>query len=142
MSDLSRLMRIAAETIYGEARGEPYVGKVAVGWVIRNRAARPAWWGRDVIGVCLSPGQFSCHNPGDPNFALLTRVSDNDPSMSECYRAVVDGVMGFAVDPTHGAMHYKVRGTVAEWDAAVAGCVPVSIGRHDFYRLNSLGKVE
>lgn len=36
--DLSeRDLSIAALTIYGEARGEPYAGKVAVAWVIRNR---------------------------------------------------------------------------------------------------------
>jgi hypothetical protein len=48
-------LRAMAATIWGEARGEPLDGKVAVGWVIRNRAANPGGWGRDIRGAGSSP---------------------------------------------------------------------------------------
>lgn len=58
---------ILARTIYGEARGEPWEGKIAVAWVVRNRAERGGWWGDTIREVCLKPWQFSCWNETDPN---------------------------------------------------------------------------
>lgn len=43
--------RAVAATIWGEARGESYEGKLAVGCVIRNRVESPGWWGRDWTSV-------------------------------------------------------------------------------------------
>ena len=37
--DIRADMDVAARTVYGEARGEPDEGKIAVAWVIRTRAA-------------------------------------------------------------------------------------------------------
>ncbi|MGH3756111.1 MAG: cell wall hydrolase, partial [Pseudonocardiaceae bacterium] len=65
---------VMGRTLYGEARGEPFDGLVAVAWVIRNRAESPRWWGRDVKGVCLHPLQFSCWNETDPNRKIITNV--------------------------------------------------------------------
>jgi len=49
-----------ARTIIGEARGEGYLDMLAVACVVRERALRPGWWGRDVAGVCKAPRQFTC----------------------------------------------------------------------------------
>jgi hypothetical protein len=54
--------RAMAATIWGEARSEPLAGRIAVGWVVRNRAADPGWWGKDVRTCCLSPAQFSAYS--------------------------------------------------------------------------------
>ena len=53
---------VAIKTIYLEARGESFEGQVAVGEVIRNRAAIGGWWGNTVKKVCLRDYQFSCWN--------------------------------------------------------------------------------
>ena len=128
----------AVRTVYGEARGEPFEGQVAVAWVIRNRATwqPPAWWGHTVETVCYKPFQFSCHNANDPNRKLLDSLPSNNLAYTAIENGVVKPVMGgFVQDPTNGATMYKVRGTKASWDNAVIDMEPVSIGHHDFYRL-------
>lgn len=128
----------AVRTVYGEARGEPFAGQVAVAWVIRNRATwePPAWWGHTVSAVCNKPYQFSCHNANDPNCRIVQALSDNNLVYLTLLHGVVEPVMaGDIPDLTLGATHYKVRGTKASWDKAVEDIEPVSIGAHDFYRL-------
>ena len=128
----------AVRTVYGEARGEPFEGQIAVAWVIRNRAQwhPPAWWGHTVERVCYHPYQFSCHNANDPNRKLLDALSDKSLIYAALENGVVKPVMaGQIPDPTAGATMYKVRGTKASWDGAVSDMPPVEIGQHDFWRL-------
>lgn len=128
----------AVRTVYGEARNQPFEGQVAVAFVIRNRATwdPPSWWGHRVAAVCRHPFQFSCHNVGDPNGAVIAALSDTSLLYTALMNGVVKPVMaGVILDPTDGATHYKVRGTQAEWDKAIAGIAPICIGVHDFYRL-------
>lgn len=126
---------VLTRTLYGEARGESDEGRIAVAWVVKNRAARPSWWGRDIAGVCTAPYQFSCWNKNDPNREKLISLSPADPLYQDLSNIASKVVYGEIPDPTNGATHYKVRGTKASWDHATAGMVPVSIGHHDFYRL-------
>jgi N-acetylmuramoyl-L-alanine amidase len=129
-----------ARTIFGEARSEPLEGQQGVAWVIRNRATwpgSPLWWGDGIAGICQKPWQFSCWNANDPNRAKLLALATDDPEYDVLYE-IARSIMADEVDdPTGHASHYKVRGTRAEWDAAVMrlGLVPVSIGHHDFYAL-------
>jgi hypothetical protein len=44
--------------IYGEARGEPDDGQVAVGFVVKNRAMK---WGKTLCEVARMPGEFESH---------------------------------------------------------------------------------
>ena len=72
---------LLALTLWGEARGEPVLGKRAVAWVVRNRMSIAEAWlerkGRQhplfgdgtVAGVVLRPYQFSCWLKGDPTSA-------------------------------------------------------------------------
>jgi hypothetical protein len=54
---------ILALTLYGEARGEPIEGIIAVGCVIRNRVNdTKKRWPNTYRGVCLQPWQFSALN--------------------------------------------------------------------------------
>ena len=55
---------LAVMTIYGEARGEPFEGKVAVGEVIRNRMLQRYSSDGTVAGTVLRPYQFSIWNTG------------------------------------------------------------------------------
>src|SRR5690242_18442970 len=89
-------IRIAAETVWGEARGEAYEGMLAVAWVIRKRVDEPGkdWWGDDVVSVCTHPFQFSCRNEDDPNSKLLSQVPDDDPVFATCRHAVEEAFLG------------------------------------------------
>src|SRR3990172_10413739 len=48
-----------ALAIWREARGEPQLGRTAVGYSILNRVARPSWWGRTVDEVITKKWQYS-----------------------------------------------------------------------------------
>ncbi len=125
-----------ARTIWGEARGEAFAGKVAVAWVIRNRVEHPRWWGRGIAEVCMKPFQFSCWNPGDPNEKKCRAVSADDPAFVECLAAARACLEGKLPDPTNGSDHYHVdAGEPPYW---AKGRAPlVAIGRHEFYKLRS-----
>lgn len=125
--------QVAAETIYGEARGEPYEGKVAVAWVLLNRARRPRWWGQDLYSVCLKGHQFSCWNQDDPNRAAIKAASPGDPIMGACMRALLNVLDGCEPDPTGGSDHYCVISLTPSW--AATHKPEAIIGRHKFYRL-------
>jgi len=71
-------VEVLAKTIYGEARGQAVLDRLAVGAVIRERALRPGWWGRGFEGVCLAPYQFSCWNEGDPNREAIEKAEQED----------------------------------------------------------------
>lgn len=109
-------VRYLACTLYGEARGEPVEGQIAVAWVIRNRASRrrfvasPGTVGA-VRGACLAPWQFSCWNVGDPNSARLRdwagRALDSPPAELRRLEALARDVLTGAVpDNTNGGDHY------------------------------------
>ncbi|MCK6454851.1 MAG: cell wall hydrolase [Alphaproteobacteria bacterium] len=127
-----------ARTIWGEARGEGFRGKLAVGWVARNRAEHPRWWGRDLEAVLLKPAQFSCWNADDPNAAKCLRVGPDDRAFVDCLAAAHAVIEGTIADPTDadgagGADHYHVAGLVPAWSQGRAPLV--AIGRHVFYRI-------
>lgn len=129
---------ILTRTLFGEARGEPVEGQIAVAFVVKNRATwngAGSWWGHSIAEVCQHPWQFSCWNASDPNSAKLRELATNDPEYQHLSAVAETVVGGVAQDPTNGATHYKVTGTRASWDKATADIEPVIIGHHSFYRL-------
>lgn len=78
---------LAVTTIWQEARGEPYIGKVAVGEVIRNRMGRGYSSDSTVAGTVLRDFQFSAWNVGDPNRIKSLKLDDLDPIVIDCIRA-------------------------------------------------------
>jgi N-acetylmuramoyl-L-alanine amidase len=122
---------IATRTLFGECRGEPDEGRVAVMWVIRNRAEHPGWWGKSVAGVCLAKSQFSCWNMNDPNREKLKAVPAYDPVYTALQSVVERVLNGEVPDPTGGASHYEVIGTGAAW--AKDRKPDAVIGHHAFY---------
>jgi len=78
---------LAIVTIWQEARGEIYEGKVAVGEVIRNRMGRNYSSDGTVPGTIARPYQFSGWNPLDPNFLPSLKIDDSDPTVIDCIRA-------------------------------------------------------
>lgn len=82
-----------ARAVYGEARGEPYVGQVAVAAVIINRV-KSASFPNTVSGVIFQPGAFTAVADGQ------IWLTPNDTS----YKAVRDAINGW--DPSGGAIYY------------------------------------
>lgn len=111
-------IEIIARAIYGEGRGEPYEGQVAIGSVILNRLASPKF-PNTVSGVVYQSGAFDAVKDGQINLT---------PDET-AYQAALDAVEGW--DPTGGALYY--------WNPATATSpwiwtVPITtqIGRHVF----------
>lgn len=86
-------IRLMAMAVYGEARGEPYIGQVAVAAVILNRL-QSEHFPNTVAGVIFEPGAFTAVSDGQ--FWL-------EPDET-AYRAVYDAINGW--DPTSNALFY------------------------------------
>ncbi|UKS29827.1 spore cortex-lytic enzyme [Paenibacillus sp. HWE-109] len=86
-------INLMANAVNGEARGEPYVGQVAVAAVILNRV-KSASFPNTVSGVIFQPGAFTAVADGQ---IWLT------PSEST-KKAVKDALNGW--DPTGGCIYY------------------------------------
>jgi spore germination cell wall hydrolase CwlJ-like protein len=125
-----------ARTLWGEARGEDYEGRVAVAWVIKNRALKsPAYnWPSSVKGVCLQKWQFSCWNPTDPNRAKMVNLTEIDSMFKECLRIAASVLNGDIDDPTKESDHYHASSISAPTWAQ--GKKPTTtIGNHRFFNL-------
>src|SRR5690348_11880383 len=137
-------------TLFGEARGEPILGQIAVANVIRNRVlATPL--PRSYRAVCTAPWQFSCwwetSENADRTFALAQAVITVSglPSLvgpdRTAFRQVdwiAQGVFSgdLSDDPTHGATHYLTaelyRVKPPAW--AVGKSILAEVGQHVFLR--------
>ena len=84
---------LLARLISAEARGEPYVGQVAVGAVVLNRVDHPSF-PNTISGVIYQPGAFSCLYDGQ----------FDQPVAESAYRAARDALNGY--DPSYGAIYY------------------------------------
>ena len=109
---------LIARAIHGEARGEPYVGKVAVGAVILNRT-RSSSFPNTVAGVIYQPLAFTAVADGQIN------LTPNKDSIN----AARDALNGW--DPTYGCLYYWNPATATSkwiWSRKVT----LKIGKHWF----------
>jgi N-acetylmuramoyl-L-alanine amidase len=86
-------IQLMANAVYGEARGEPYEGQIAVAAVILNRINSPTF-PNTVSGVIFEPLAFTAVADGQ------IWLTPNDTAK----RAVVDAING--MDPSEGATYY------------------------------------
>lgn len=84
---------LLARLISAEARGEPYIGQVAVGAVVLNRVEHPSF-PSSMSGVIYQKGAFSCLDDGQ----------FDQPIADSAYRAAREALAG--ADPTGGAIYY------------------------------------
>ena len=84
---------LLAKCIFAESRGEPYVGKVAVGAVILNRVKSPDF-PNSIYGVIYQPWAFTAGHDGQINLE-----PDN-----LAYQAAQDALNGW--DPSYGSLYY------------------------------------
>jgi N-acetylmuramoyl-L-alanine amidase len=86
-------INLMANAVHGEARGEPYIGQVAVAAVILNRVKHPNF-PDTVSGVIFQPGAFTAVSDGQ------IWLTPDETSK----RAVLDALNG--MDPTGGCIYY------------------------------------
>ncbi|MFC5648961.1 spore cortex-lytic enzyme [Paenibacillus solisilvae] len=86
-------LKLMANAVYGESRGEPYVGQVAVAAVILNRLKSPSF-PNTVSGVIFQPGAFTA--VADGQIWLTPNVNAK--------KAVQEAINGW--DPTGGCIYY------------------------------------
>ena len=113
-SDLNLLSRV----VYGEARGEPYSGQVAVAAVVLNRV-KSSSFPNSISGVVYQKGAFDAVTDGQIN------MSPNDTAR----KAAQDALNGW--DPSYGAIYYFNPSTATNkwiWSRPLT----VTIGKHRF----------
>lgn len=122
---------VLALVIWKEAEGEPYEGKVAVGWAIRNRVMKsltPNAWTK----IIFQRWQFSSLTaPGDGR--LVAWPVDSEPAWQDSMKAA-DAVIDDEVsDPTGGATLYaNLAVCTPSWLPRVT--ITTKIGNHSFAR--------
>ena len=109
---------LLARLISAEARGEPYLGQVAVGAVVLNRVKHPSF-PNSISGVIYQPGAFSCLDDGQ----------FDRPITESAWRAAGEALNGY--DPSYGAIYYFNPATATSkwiWSRPLI----VEIGSHRF----------
>lgn len=109
---------LLARLVHGEARGEPYKGKVAVAAVVLNRV-RSASFPNTVAGVIYQSGAFDAVSDGQINL---------QPDQ-ESINAARDALNGW--DPTNGCLYYyNPKTATSRW--MLSRPVLLRIGNHAF----------
>jgi len=117
-SSNSSNVNLLARLIYGEARGEPYTGQVAVGAVVLNRVESNLF-PNTIAGVIYQKGAFDVVADGQINMT---------PN-STAIKAAQDALNGW--DPSYGAIYYFNPDTATNkwiWSRPMT----VTIGKHRF----------
>jgi len=111
---------LMARVISAEAKGEPYIGQVAVGAVILNRLDHPHF-PKTISGVIFEPDAFTAVSTGYVWF----------PPVESSYRAAQDALAGW--DPSGGALYYYNPSKATNWWVATRSYI-TQIGKHVFLR--------
>ena len=117
-SSNSNNVNLLARLVYGEARGEPYTGQVAVAAVVLNRV-KSSSFPNTIAGVIYQNGAFDVVRDGQINMA---------PN-STAIKAAQDALNGW--DPSYGAIYYFNPNTATNkwiWSRPMT----VTIGNHRF----------
>lgn len=140
--------QIMTLTLFGEARGEPIEGQIAVACLIRNRK-ESGRFGGSYAKVCLAPWQFSCWRKegGAENHELVMAMAaelieslqvPENLLLRQCAWVSMGVIGGWIKDTTREATHYyapsamKPAGKVPKW--AIERTPVVSIGNHLFFK--------
>ena len=119
-SSYSTNLNLLARLVHGEARGEPYIGKVAVAAVVLNRV-KSSSFPNTVAGVIYQKGAFDAVSDGQINQS----IAEN----STVYKAARDAMNGW--DPTGGCIYYFNPATATNkwiWSRPLVK----TIGKHRF----------
>lgn len=117
-SSNSSNVNLLAKLIYGEARGEPYTGQVAVAAVVLNRV-KSSKFPNTIAGVVYQSGAFDAVADGQVNMTPDATAK----------KAAQDALNGW--DPSYGAIYYFNPNTATNkwiWSRPMT----VTIGKHRF----------
>lgn len=109
---------LLSKIIHAEAKGEPYLGKVAVGAVIINRTKSPSF-PNTIAGVVYQPQAF------EP----VANGTINQPAGEDAKRAAREALAGS--DPTGGCIYFYNPATAKSkwiWSRPIVK----KIGKHNF----------
>ena len=113
-------LNLLSWVVYSEARGEPYVGQVAVAAIVLNRVSHSSF-PNSVAGVVYQSGAFDAVSDGQINLT---------PD-STARKAAQDAINGW--DPTYGCIYYFNPSTATSkwiWSRPQV----LTIGKHIFCR--------
>ncbi len=122
---------IAVVTIFQEAEGESFEGKLAVAEVIRNRVARKYNSDGTVVGTCLRAWQFSGWNTDSRNRARSLGVDTVIKAVADCSLAWEQSLNS---DTVCGAVLYfnpEIVKPPPKW--ADPAKLVAKVGNHNFY---------
>ena len=117
-SSNSTNLNLLSRLVYGEARGEPYSGQVAVAAVVLNRV-KSSSFPNTVSGVIYQSGAFDVVSDGQINMTPNATAK----------KAAQDAINGW--DPSYGAIYYFNPSTATNkwiWSRPMT----VKIGKHRF----------
>ena len=117
-SNNSSNVNLLARVVYGEARGEPYTGQVAVAAVVLNRV-KSSKFPNTISGVVYQNGAFDAVSDGQINMTPDETAK----------KAAQDALNGW--DPSYGAIYYFNPNTATNkwiWSRPMT----VTIGKHRF----------
>lgn len=117
-SSNSTNLNLLSRLVYGEARGEPYSGQVAVAAVVLNRV-KSSSFPNTVSGVIYQSGAFDVVSDGQINLTPDATAK----------KAAQDAINGW--DPSYGAIYYFNPNTATNkwiWSRPMT----VTIGKHRF----------
>lgn len=111
-------INLLSRAVYGEARGEPYIGQVAIAAVILNRVESEKF-PHTIAGVIYQPGAFTAVSDGQ------IWLQPNETAR----KAAMDAINGW--DPTGGCIYYFNPATAtSKW--IWARPQKLRIGKHIF----------
>lgn len=111
-------LNLLARCVYGESRGEPYTGQVAVAAVVLNRV-KSSKFPNTIYGVIYQKHAFTAVSDGQIN------LTPNESA----YNAARDALNGW--DPTGGCLYYYNPATAtSSWIWSLT--VHIKIGKHNF----------
>lgn len=123
-------LKCMALNLYFEARGEPTIGKIAVGNVTLNRAGSK-FFQKTVCGVVYAKSQFSW------TFDKYSDVPKPGPIWNESIAIAKQVLARVHPDPTGHASHYcnpaKLKGKMPKWTRVFRQTAV--IGDHVFYQM-------
>ena len=102
---------VLARLLYGEIRNGDALAMFACAWSVLNRVAKPRWWGKTTIDVCLKNKQYSSFNADDPN--LLKIMNPETHVLARCKWAAHGVLQGYVKDFTGRATHYITHAAFA-----------------------------